>query len=95
MFTLGLGSSFVLAAYLGPISGLIIGPILGALLAGWLLSRRLGWAGLLPTLPCALIPAAFLSPRHTGLLVLGLTVVTVAGLGARYAIPVHRRELSV
>jgi hypothetical protein len=76
LFAFGLGASSVMANYLGSVAGLILGPLAGALLA----ARVLGWRSLLAALPAALLPATFLSPRHTGLLVLLLTVLVLASV---------------
>jgi hypothetical protein len=79
LFVLGLGSAAVLANYLGFIAGVLIGPLIGATLA----VRVLGSFSLLAVLPAALLPAVFLSPRHSGLLVLLLAAVALAPLVAR------------
>jgi hypothetical protein len=73
LFTLGLGASLVLTNYLGPIVAIILGPVVGAFLAG----RLLGRYSLPAALPAALLPATFLSPQHSGLLVLILASLTL------------------
>jgi hypothetical protein len=74
LFGLGLSGASIVTNYSAPLIGLLTAPVIGALLA----CRLLGWRSLLAAVPAALIPAAFLSPRHTGLLLLGLGVVTTA-----------------
>ncbi len=79
VFALGLGSASVLANYVGPVAGLLVGPLFGALLA----ARALGWRRWLPASLCsALLPEAFLSPTHSGLLVLVLAFLALAALAA-------------
>ena len=73
LFGLGLASASVLANYVGPLAGILLGPLSGALLATWALGRR----SLLASIPVALLPAAFLSPRHSGLIVLLLIGATL------------------
>lgn len=75
LFAFGLGASPVVANYLGLAAGMLIGPLMGALLA----ARALGWRTLLAAIPAALLPATFLSPTHTGLLALFLTLLALAG----------------
>ena len=74
LFLLGLGTIVVLASYLGPVAAVLLGPIPAVLLIG----RILGRPALLAAIPAALIPATFLSPTHTGLLVLLLAALTLA-----------------
>ena len=76
LFGLGLGCAPVLANYLGSLAGVLLGPLAGALLAIWPLGRRV----LLASIPAAILPAAFLSPRHSGLIVLALAAVTLTVL---------------
>jgi hypothetical protein len=76
LFTLGLWSAPVVANYLGAIAGLLIMPLAGAFSA----SRVLGKQTLLATIPAALLPMTFLSPTHSGLLVLLLVIATLAAL---------------
>jgi hypothetical protein len=78
LFAFGLGASPVLANYLGAAAGLVAGPVAGALLAEKALGRR----SLLAAVSAALFPAAFLSPQHTGLLVLALAVLALGGAAA-------------
>jgi hypothetical protein len=73
LFAFGLGAAVVLANYLGAVAAVILAPLAGALLAARLLGR---WS-LLAALPAALLPAAFLSPEHSGLLVLLLAAVSL------------------
>jgi hypothetical protein len=72
-FTIGLGAAVILANYLGPVCGVILAPLVGAVLV----CRGLGGRCLLAAVPAALLPAAFLSPEHSGLLVLVLIVLTL------------------
>jgi hypothetical protein len=93
VLALGLGSAPVVSTYLGAIAGLILAPVAGSLGAAALLRGRSIFAT-----PVALIPAAFLSPNHTGLLVLALVTLMIAGawqfLAARKApTAVQRRTL--
>jgi hypothetical protein len=74
LFAFGLGASVVLANYLGPVAGVILGPLAGALLAAKVLGRPM----LLAALPAALLPATFLSPHHSGLLVMLLITIVLA-----------------
>ena len=76
LFAFGLGAAPVLANYLGATAAVLLGPLAGAALV----AAMLGWPSLLAALPAALLPAAFLSPRHTGLLVLLLVLLTGAAL---------------
>jgi hypothetical protein len=76
LFTLGLWSAPVVANYLGAVAGLLITPLTGAFGAARLLGRRT----LLAAIPAALLPGAFLSPTHSGLLVLILTISTLCAL---------------
>ncbi len=76
LFGLGLGAATVLAIYAGSLAGLLVGPLAGAFLAAKVLGRR----SLLVSLPAALLPATFLSPQNSGLLVLGLASLTFLAL---------------
>lgn len=76
VFAFGLGCAPVLANYIGFIAGVLLGPIVGAVFA----VRTLGTSYLFAAVPAALLPAAFLSPTHSGLFVLILAVVLLAGL---------------
>ncbi|MCW3099488.1 MAG: hypothetical protein JWL77_5106 [Chthonomonadaceae bacterium] len=76
LFTLGLWAAPVVANYLGAVAGLLITPLAGAFGAARLLDRRT----LLAAFPAALLPTAFLSPTHSGLLVLILTISTLCAL---------------
>jgi hypothetical protein len=76
LFALGLGAAAVLANYVGPVAAMIVGPLVGALLA----VRVLGRPALVTAIPAALLPATFLSPHHTGLLVLLLAFLNLAGI---------------
>lgn len=71
LFTLGLGAAPVLANYLGFAAGIIVGPLIGALLTVRVLG---GWA-FMSAFPAALLPATFLSPQHSGLLALLLALL--------------------
>jgi len=74
LFGLGLATAPVLSSYLGATAGLLTGGLLAAsLAAGVLGGRRM----LLATLPAALVPAAFISAEHTGLLLILLAGVTL------------------
>jgi hypothetical protein len=76
VFALGLGSAAVLANYVGTIAAVIAAPVLGALLA----TRVLGRAIFPIAITAALLPAAFLSADHSGLIILVLLIVGAAGL---------------
>lgn len=76
LFAFGLGASTVLVSYLGPVAGILAASAAGALAAG----RVLGRASLMAAVPAALLPAAFLSPEHSGLLVLLLGAAVLAAL---------------
>jgi hypothetical protein len=73
LFGLGLGAAPVLANYIGYIAGVLIAPLLGAFLSARLLGRR----SLRASVPAALIPATFLSPTHSGLLLLLLSLAAL------------------
>lgn len=75
LFAFGLGAASILANYLGFVAAILLGPLVGALLVSQALGRRT----LLAALPAALLPATFLSPQHSGLLLLILGALTVAG----------------
>lgn len=74
LLTAGFGAAAVLANYLGSVAAVILAPLTGALLASMLVGRRT----LLALLPAALVPAVFLSPTHSGLLLLLLGGATLA-----------------
>ena len=74
VFSIGLAASAVIANYLGPVAGVLIGPLLGAAAATAVLGKPF-W---LAAFAAALLPATFLSPEHTGLLVLLLFAATGA-----------------
>jgi hypothetical protein len=76
LFTLGLWSAPVVANYLGAVAGLLITP----LAAAFGVARILGKRSLLAAIPAALLPMAFLSPTHSGLLVLILVIATLCAL---------------
>jgi hypothetical protein len=76
LFAFGLGSATVLANYAGPVAAIIIGPVAGALFA----MPYLGWRSLPALLPVALLPVAFLSPSHSGAIVLVLGLIAIGGL---------------
>lgn len=76
IFGSGLGASWIVANYLGPVAGVILAPLAGAGLAAVAIGRR----ALLAAIPAALLPAAFLSPHHTGLLVLLLGIASAGAL---------------
>ena len=76
IFAFGLGSAVVLAGYVGSVAALIVGPLAGGLLAG----PTVGVRSIPSLLPVSLIPAAFLSAEHTGLIVLVLAMASMAGL---------------
>jgi hypothetical protein len=76
LFALGLWAAPVLANYLGAAAGLLIMPMAGAFGAAKVLGRR----SLLAAVPAALLPATFLSPTHSGLLALLLTLATLYAL---------------
>ena len=75
VFGFGLGATMVLANYVGPIAAVFIGPLAGGILAGWIF----GWRSMAAILPIALFPAASLSPENTGLWVLILAALGLAG----------------
>lgn len=75
-FALGLGSIPVLSPYLGSVAAVLVGPLIGAGLAVFSLGSR----ALLPGLVAGLLPAAFLSAEHSGLILLVLGVVAFLGL---------------
>jgi hypothetical protein len=79
LFGLGLSAVPVLANYVGFIAGILLGPLLGAGLVLLVRSRL----SLYASLPAALLPAAFLSPQHSGLLVLVLALVTLLVVSLR------------
>lgn len=74
LFGFGLGTTAVLANYVGPVLATFAGPVGGALLAGAVLGRRY----LFVALPVALLPACSLSPKNTGLWVV---LLALAGAG--------------
>lgn len=73
LFLFGLGSTPVLALGFGLVSGTVLGPLLGAFMVARVLGRR----SLLVGLPCALLPAAFLSAKDSGFLVFLLVIVSL------------------
>ena len=76
LFALGLWAAPVMVNYVGALAGLLFMPLAGAFGAGRLLGRR----SLLAAVPAALLPAAFLSPTHSGLLIMLLTLATLSAL---------------
>jgi hypothetical protein len=83
LFAAGLGAAAVAANYLGPVAGMILLPLAGAWLAAGLLAGRRrppAWPWLLVAMPAALLPSAFLSAHHSGLLAFALAVPALAGL---------------
>jgi hypothetical protein len=76
MFAFGLGSTVVLANYIGPVAAVILGPLGGALLA----IPYIGGRSLPALLSVALLPAAFLSPTHSGLIILFLVILTIGSV---------------
>lgn len=76
VFALSLGASLVLSNYVGPIVGMTLCPVVGAVLA----ARLLGRTSLLAALPAALLPATFLSAQNTGLWVLALAIGVLASV---------------
>lgn len=79
-FAIALGASVVLANYVGQLAGLLIGPILGTVGAVAILGKQY-WVA---ALPAAVLPAAFLSAEHTGLLVLLVLLATAIAAVAMY-----------
>ncbi len=75
--TFGLGAAAVLSEYVGALGGILLAVCLTVLLAGAALGRSGVWAAA----PAALMPAVFLSPHHSGLLLLGLVLATVSLAG--------------
>lgn len=73
LFGLGLGAAPVVANYLGFIAGILIAPLFGAFLSARILGRR----SLRASVPAAFLPATFLSPTHSGLLILVLSLVAL------------------
>jgi hypothetical protein len=69
---LGFGAAPVLSNYVGSVAGLIVGPVLGAIAAASILRGR-SWLAI----PVALMPAAFLSPQHSGLILLAIAVASL------------------
>jgi hypothetical protein len=78
LFAFGLGSAVVLSNYVGPLAGLILGPVFGALMAPMALGPR----ALLSSVPAALVPAAFISPHHSGLVILLIGLLAIAAVHA-------------
>ena len=76
-FALGLGASTIAAAYVPPLAALLLAPLAGA----WAASAPLGRRFLLAAVPFALLPVAFLSAHHTGLLVLLLGALALGAFG--------------
>jgi hypothetical protein len=72
LFALGLGSAAVLSNYLGSIPGVIVALVAGVAAVTALLGSR----SLLASLPAAVFAGAFLSPQHTGLIVLLAALAT-------------------
>jgi hypothetical protein len=72
-FTFCLGASAILANYVGPIIAVILAPLVGVALV----VRMSGRYALLAAAPTALLPALFLSPEHSGLLLLVLAGTTL------------------
>lgn len=83
VFGFGLGSTVVLANYMGPLAAVFIGPLFGALIS----TGILGWRYLLATIPVALLPATSLSSQNTGLwvLILGMVALVAFAYGPRWA----------
>jgi hypothetical protein len=78
LFAFGLGGSTVLAEYIGSLAGVLVSLGGGCAAVAFVLGPR----SLLASLPAALFAAAFLSPEHTGLIVL---LVFLATLGVYLA----------
>lgn len=78
LFAVGLGSAVILANYIGPVAAILIGPIAGAFLA----ASASGPRSLAASIPAALVPAAFLSPQHSGLIGLMIAILFLGGLRA-------------
>lgn len=73
VYVLGLGASVVLANYVGSVAAILVGPLAGAIASG----RALGMRSLAVSVPAALVPAAFLSPLHSGLVILLLAMLSL------------------
>ena len=73
LFAFGLAAATVLANYCGPFAAVLLTPMGGAIAALRPLGRPYG-----PAASAALIPATFLSPEHTGLLLIALAVLSLA-----------------
>lgn len=76
VFAAGMFSAVILQHYIGPIAALVICPVLGSLACFKLAGRT----GLIVGLASALMPAAFLSAKHSGLIILVFIVIACAGL---------------
>ena len=85
-FGLGLGATAVLSPYVGPLVATFIGPVVGLLIG----RLSVGWWPILLAGPAAFIPAATLSPTHTGLWALLLALFSIgiyAIMGRQPAVP--------
>ena len=78
LFAFGLGSAAVLANYLGSIPGVIVALVAGVAAVAAVLGPRSVFAGL----PAAMFAGAFLSPEHTGIIVL----LTALATGIAYVV---------
>lgn len=74
LFGFGLGATTVLAVYLPVFISVLAAPLLGAILSSSVLPRRF----LQVAIPAALVPATFLSAENSGLLLLALSLCTLA-----------------
>ena len=75
IFIVALGAATVTAIYAGMLIGLVAAPLLGALAATAILGWRFGTV----LVPLALFPATFLSEQHSGLMLVVLFVIALAG----------------
>lgn len=80
LLAFGFGAGQVLSNYAGSVAGLLAGPLAGAIAAASVLRGR-AWLAV----SAALIPAAFLSPQHTGLILLAVALATI--VAARLILP--------
>ncbi len=75
IFGVALGAATVTTIYAGAFVGLIAAPLLGAIAA----TAILGWRFGAVLVPLALFPATFLSEQHSGLMLVALFIVALAG----------------
>jgi len=83
IFAFGLAGSSVLANYIGNVPGVLVSFVLG-IVGSFAVA---GGRSLMASIPAAMFAAAFLSPEHTGLIVVFLVLATLAGYALAFPKP--------